>query len=55
MSPTSRAAYPSARIAALAVGETIVWAAFYYTFPALLTRWVSTEGWSKTALTAAFA
>ncbi len=55
MSPTSRAAYPSASIAALAVGETIVWAAFYYTFPALLTRWVSTEGWSKTVLTAAFA
>ncbi|MCE7027194.1 hypothetical protein [Jiella avicenniae] len=55
MSPTPRAAHPSAGIAALAVGETIVWAAFYYTFPALLTRWKGAEGWSKTILTAAFA
>ena len=55
MPETSRASFPSASIAALAVGETIVWAAFYYTFPALLTRWESAEGWSKTALTAAFA
>ncbi|NDW03710.1 MFS transporter [Jiella pacifica] len=55
MSATSRAAYPSASIAALAIGETIVWAAFYYTFPALLTRWESAEGWGKTILTAAFA
>lgn len=42
-------------IAALAAGETIVWAAFYYTFPALISRWESDEGWDKTLLTAAFA
>ncbi|TFF20644.1 MFS transporter [Jiella endophytica] len=42
-------------IAALAAGETIVWAAFYYTFPALISRWESDEGWEKTLLTAAFA
>ena len=55
MPTLSRPGFPAASIAALAVGETIVWAAFYYTFPALLTRWESAEGWGKTTLTAAFA
>ncbi|MDX1731840.1 MAG: MFS transporter, partial [Aurantimonas coralicida] len=39
----------------LAFGETIVWAGFYYLFPALLLRWEADAGWSKTWLTAAFA
>ncbi|ORE97177.1 MFS transporter [Aurantimonas sp. 22II-16-19i] len=55
MPSLSRSDFPTISIAALAVGETIVWAAFYYTFPALLTRWEGAEGWGKTTLTAAFA
>ena len=38
----------------LAVGETIVWAAFYYLFPALLLEWERDLGWSKTELAGAF-
>lgn len=38
----------------LAIAETIVWAAMYYVFPALLLEWEKTLGWSKTELTGAF-
>ncbi len=38
----------------LAVAETIVWAAMYYSFPALLPAWESDLGWSKTELSGAF-
>ena len=38
----------------LAIGETIVWAAFYYIFPALLLEWERDLGWSKTELAGAF-
>ncbi len=38
----------------LAVGETVVWAAMYYSFPALLPVWERELGWSKTELSAAF-
>ncbi|MEM7224691.1 MAG: MFS transporter [Pseudomonadota bacterium] len=38
----------------LAFGETLVWAAFYYAFPALLPTWEQALGWSKTELTGAF-
>ena len=38
----------------LAVGETLVWAAFYYLFPALLLIWERDLGWSKTELAGAF-
>ena len=38
----------------LAVAETIVWAAMYYAFPALLPEWERDTGWSKTELSAAF-
>ena len=38
----------------LAVAETILWAATYYSFPALLPVWERELGWSKTELTAAF-
>lgn len=38
----------------LAVAETVVWAAMYYAFPALLPEWERDTGWSKTELSAAF-
>lgn len=38
----------------LAVGETLVWAASYYLFPAMLPHWEQTMGWSKTAMAGAF-
>jgi MFS family permease len=38
----------------LAVAETIVWAAIYYLFPALLPAWEADLGWSKTTLSGAF-
>ncbi len=37
-----------------AVAETIVWASFYYLFPALLPEWEKALGWSRTELSAAF-
>ena len=38
----------------LAVAETVVWAAMYYSFPALLPSWEADLGWSKTELSIAF-
>ena len=38
----------------LAIAETIVWAAMYYAFPALLPTWERDLGWSKTELSIAF-
>ncbi|MBT6826214.1 MAG: MFS transporter, partial [Rhodospirillales bacterium] len=37
----------------MAIGETIVWASFYYLFPALLPEWERSMGWSKTELSGA--
>ena len=37
----------------LAIAQTIVWAALYYSFPALLLEWERDLGWSKTELTGA--
>ena len=37
----------------LAVAETLVWAALYYLFPALLLEWERDLGWSKTELAGA--
>lgn len=37
----------------LAVAETIVWAAMFYSFPALLPAWEQDLGWSKTELAGA--
>ena len=39
----------------LALSQTIIWAGIFYIFPALLVKWEADLGWSKTALTAAFA
>lgn len=38
----------------LALAETIVWAAYYYAFPALLLIWERDLGWSKAELSGAF-
>ena len=37
-----------------AIAETLVWASFYYSFPALLPEWERSMGWSKTELSGAF-
>lgn len=52
---TSGAAAPSpAPIWAMAVSQTIVWAAVYYMFPATLLQVQAETGWSKAAVTLAF-
>ena len=38
----------------LAVAQTIIWAALYYSFPALLPEWERDLGWSKTEISGAF-
>lgn len=38
----------------LALAQTIVWAAMYYAFPALLPEWERDLGWSKTEISGAF-
>ena len=37
-----------------AIAETLVWACYYYSFPALLPTWEMDLGFSKTTLTGAF-
>jgi len=41
-------------IVGLAVGQVLVWSAFFYLFPALMLRWERDLGWSKPGLAAAF-
>ncbi len=43
-----------ARILAMALGQTLVWAGMLYSFPALLPHWESALGWSKASLSGAF-
>lgn len=38
----------------LAAAETLIWAGLYYSFPALLVKWETALGWSKTDLTVCF-
>jgi MFS family permease len=38
----------------LAIAETVVWAAMFYSFPALILEWERSLGWSKTELSGAF-
>ena len=38
----------------LAVAEILVWAGMFYSFPALILRWETDQGWSKTQLSATF-
>jgi len=51
--PTARARFHSI-VWPLAIAETIVWAAMYYSFPALLPTWERDLGWSKAELSFAF-
>ena len=51
--PAARARFHSI-VWPLAIAETIVWAAMYYAFPALLPTWERDLGWSKTELSFAF-
>ena len=37
-------------LAPLAIAETLVWAAFYYSFPAFLPAWEADLGWSRAVL-----
>lgn len=37
-----------------AIAETLVWAAMFYSFPALLLEWERALGWSKTEMSGAF-
>jgi len=37
----------------IALGQIIVWAGLFYTFPALLLKWEQSTGWSKSSLTGA--
>ncbi|MCR9072941.1 MAG: MFS transporter [Alphaproteobacteria bacterium] len=48
------AAFPTGRVAALAIAETLVWAGMFYSFPALIAHWETDLGWSKTALAGAY-
>ena len=41
-------------IAPLAIAETLIWAAFYYSFPAMLPAWEADLGWGRTEISAAF-
>ncbi len=52
-SPAARVRFHSI-VWPLAIAETIVWAAMYYGFPALLPTWERELGWSKTELSVAF-
>ena len=52
-SPSARVRFHSI-VWPLAIAETIVWAAMYYSFPALLPTWEQELGWSKTELSFAF-
>lgn len=38
----------------LAVAETLVWAAFYYSFPAFLPAWEANLGWGRAEISGAF-
>ncbi|MEC8006097.1 MAG: MFS transporter, partial [Pseudomonadota bacterium] len=38
----------------MAAAQTIIWAALYYVFPAMLPAWEADFGWSKTTLSLAF-
>lgn len=56
MSPESKPGSGPRRgaIAAIATGEILAWAGFYYSFPALLPHWEKALGWSKATLVSAF-
>ena len=51
---SAAAAFPSGRVAALAIAETLVWAGMFYSFPALIAHWEADLGWTKTELAGAY-
>ncbi|WPZ33610.1 MFS transporter [Thalassobaculum sp. OXR-137] len=53
-SSSMAAAFPTGRVAALAIAETLVWAGMFYSFPALIAYWEADLGWSKTELAGAY-
>ncbi|SDG43763.1 MULTISPECIES: MFS transporter [Thalassobaculum] len=53
-SASTAAAFPTGRVAALAIAETLVWAGMFYSFPALIAYWEADLGWSKTELAGAY-
>ena len=42
------------RVVAMAIGQGLVWAGMFYSFPALLPHWERALGWSKASLSGAF-
>ena len=42
------------RVTSMAIGQGLVWAGMFYSFPALLPHWERGLGWSKTSLSGAF-
>ncbi|WP_420565944.1 MFS transporter [Thalassobaculum sp.] len=53
-SASTAATFPTGRVAALAIAETLVWAGMFYSFPALIAFWEADLGWSKTELAGAY-
>ena len=53
-SPGTQAGSLRIDVLPLAVAQIVIWAAMYYSFPALLPHWESDLGWSKTELSGAF-
>ncbi len=51
---SAAATFPTGRVAALAIAETLVWAGMFYSFPALIAHWEADLGWSKTELAGAY-
>ncbi|MEC8792663.1 MAG: MFS transporter, partial [Pseudomonadota bacterium] len=54
MSPAPTKAASDRAIWQMAAAQTIIWAALYYVFPAMLPAWEAAFGWSKTTLALAF-
>ena len=55
MTPTPpRAAWRDAPILAFMLSETVIWAAIFYVFPALVLHWQAEFGWSSTTAMGAF-
>ena len=40
-------------VIALAIAETLIWAATFYVYPAMILRWEAAFGWSRLEVTGA--
>lgn len=47
-------ALPDGPILAMMIGQTVIWAAIFYSFPALVLHWQADFGWSSAQVMAAF-